>query len=165
MSAKTEQVRSSRNAIPEQEMNKKIIFYGLSLAIILVCVFFVKNYENASPIPATFSSPSIFSTTTTKVLNSNEIKINFVAGAKDYSLKIPDGSTIYDAMNILARAADFSFKADLYPSLGYFVREINGVKNSGGYYWTLYVNGEYLNVGASAYKLSQGDDVDWKYEK
>jgi len=49
--------------------------------------------------------------------------------------------------------------------LGSFIQEINGVENSSGAYWTFYVNGRYSTTGASQYVLSQGDTIEWKFEK
>jgi hypothetical protein len=148
-------------------MNKKITYVGLLLTIFVVFIFLIKistPFTKSPPSPLSIST-SLSTTSSSTENKTSEIEINFVAGAKDYSLSVPAGSTIYDAMNILASTTDFSFSATLYPGLGYFINEINGVKNSDGNYWTLYVNGNYSNVGASDYKLSKGDSVEWKYEK
>lgn len=150
------------------KMNKKNILYAVSLVIFVAVVIFVGNYKDSryfQPVRAT-STPLFSSTTPTKVtLKTHEIQIYFLSGDKNYSLNVPLGSTVYDVMNILASTTDFSFKANFYSGLGYFIEEINGVKNQGGTYWTLYVNSKYSEVGASAYKLSDGDSVEWKYEK
>ena len=58
-----------------------------------------------------------------------------------------------------------TFTSTYYSGLGYLIDELNGVKNENGMYWTLYVNGKYSVVGASGYKLSEGDSIEWKYEK
>ena len=145
-------------------MNTKITFVGLLLAICVAFIFFIK-------IPTPLAQPSSISTMTpavassTKNVATKEIEINFIAGAKNYSLSVPVGSTVYDAMNMLASSTNFSFSATLYSGLGYFVDEINGIKNQNGSYWTLYVNGTYSNVGASTYVLRNGDIIDWKYQK
>ena len=150
-------------------MNKKIIFYGLSLAIFLAFIFFTKGYETSeTSYPTTFSSASssVSFATSTKVSHfDNKEQINFIVGANNYPVNAPVGSTAYDAMNILASTTDFTFKSVFYSGLGYFIEEINNVKNSHGQYWTLYVNGKYSDVGVSDYKLSQGDVIEWKYEK
>ncbi|MBI4160718.1 MAG: DUF4430 domain-containing protein, partial [Candidatus Yanofskybacteria bacterium] len=93
------------------------------------------------------------------------ININFVAGDFSRSFKVPSGSTAYDAMLVLASTTNLTFKSEYYSGLGYFVKEINGKPNSGGTYWTLYVNGKYSMIGTSQYKLQPGDAVEWKYEK
>jgi len=147
-------------------MNKKIIVYELSLAIILAIFFCLKtqNQEEFLKITPSFRV-SVSTTTKISQLPEKKIQISLVAGEKSYTDSVPSGSTIYDAMNILASTTDFSFKSTFYPGLGYFIEEINGVKNSGGQYWTLYVNNLYSNVGAAAYNVAQGDIIEWKYEK
>ena len=97
---------------------------------------------------------------------SNKIKVFISIGDKKNDFFIPGGSTVYEAMVLLSASttADFNFKAKEYSGIGYFIEEINGVKNAGGKYWTLYVNGKYAMVGVSDYKLSAGDKVEWRYE-
>lgn len=149
-------------------MNKKNIFYGVFLTILVVAVIFIKNYQipPPKPTPATSFLPVSTSTTPTKsVSDENKIRISIIAGDESYTEDVPSGSTVYDAMNILAKTTIFSFKSVSYPGLGYFVEEINGEKNQNGAYWTLYVNGKYSPVGASSYKLTTGDSVEWRYEK
>ena len=98
--------------------------------------------------------------------SKDKIKVVIYIGGKNIEFFVPDGSTVYDAMVLLSasQTADFSFKAKAYPGIGYFIEEINGIKNTGGKYWTLYVNGKYATVGASDYKLLAGDKVEWEYK-
>jgi hypothetical protein len=49
-----------------------------------------------------------------------------------------------------------------FPGVGIFIEAINGVHNTGNYYWQFWVNGEYATVGASQYELRHGDEVLWK---
>ncbi|MDO8663685.1 MAG: DUF4430 domain-containing protein [Candidatus Wildermuthbacteria bacterium] len=77
--------------------------------------------------------------------------------------RVPEGGSVYDAMDILSKTASFTFSATRYAGIGYFIDSINGVKNADGNYWTLYVNGKYSTVGASAYALQGNDRIEWKY--
>lgn len=77
----------------------------------------------------------------------------------------PKNHSVYEAMTALASTTDFTFKSKYYPGLGFFIEEINGVKNADGFYWTLYINGRYSTVGASQYILKDKDRYEWKYEK
>lgn len=97
---------------------------------------------------------------------AEKIGVSLAAGDKVYQISILKGSNVYDAMISLAASstAHFSFSAKEYPGIGYFIEEINGVKNAGGKYWTLYVNGKYAPVGASDYKLLEGNRAEWKFE-
>lgn len=50
--------------------------------------------------------------------------------------------------------------------VGKYVVSINGIKeNSGKNFWAMYVNGQQAKVGASDYKLKQGDKIVWKLEE
>lgn len=84
------------------------------------------------------------------------------AGTSSVSVSLPEGSSVFDAMS--AASSSLSFKARLYPDLGYFIEEIGGVRN-GDKYWTLYVNGAYSQTGASQTVVRDGDRIEWRYEK
>lgn len=94
---------------------------------------------------------------------SNLIEAVLTAGENKYGISVQKGATVYDAMTKLASSTSFSFSAKYYFGLGYFIDAINGIKNANGYYWTLFVNGAYATVGASAYQLSANDSIEWKY--
>ena len=84
-----------------------------------------------------------------------------------YKINIGDGSSVYDAMNMIESSQEnnenkFSFKTKEYPGLGYFVEEINGVKEGGGKYWIYYVNGKEASVGIRDYIVKEGDIINWK---
>lgn len=82
-----------------------------------------------------------------------------------YPLSLVSGETVYDALNTVAsRDASFVFKATLYPDLGYFIEEIQGIRNKHGTYWTLYVNDVYATQGASKTVIKDGDRISWKYQ-
>ena len=81
-----------------------------------------------------------------------------------YMAFAPAGSTVIDAMRILASTTGFSFSGKGYPSLGFFVDSINGKKAESGYNWILYVNGKLSGTGASETSLKAGDAIEWRYE-
>lgn len=115
------------------------------------------NLENSSLTVASSSQK----------LTEKRLTVNFIAGDASYSISVIRDSSIYDAMMTLSASSikPFIFEAENYPGLGYFIKSINGVKNSDGYYWTLYINDKYATAGASSYKLSDGDKIEWRYEK
>jgi hypothetical protein len=87
-----------------------------------------------------------------------------VAGTS-YAVYAPPGSTVLDAMNILASTTPFTFTSKNFPGMGAFVESIDGKENAGGSYWFLYVNGKSAGTGASETRLKAGDTVEWRYEK
>ena len=120
---------------------------------------------------------------TRAVTNENELHIAVIAlraPGDDLLLGVPEGSSVYEAMKIANetqvvetlpsqhRKPRFQFAGkDFGAGLGFFVQEINGVKeNPGqGMYWIYYVNGKKASAGVSSVFLKQGDIVQWKYEK
>lgn len=95
--------------------------------------------------------------------NDNIVKVSLAAGDTKYDVSVPKGATVYDAMTKLASSTAFSFSSTYYSGIGYFINAINGIKNANGNFWTLYVNGTYATVGASSYKLSGNENIEWKY--
>lgn len=96
-----------------------------------------------------------------------EEKINvaiIISGVK-YEAAIKPGSSVYDLMNLLKAENKINFSGKDYASLGFFVEEINGLKNNpAGENWIYYVNGQPAQVGVSYYKLKAGDTIEWRYE-
>jgi len=74
-------------------------------------------------------------------------------------------SSVLDVMNTLAAEGSFSFSGRDFPGLGFFVEEMNGRKNMDGYYWILYVNGTPSQTGASQTMLSDGNTIEWRFER
>lgn len=84
----------------------------------------------------------------------------------EYRTTIKSGSSVYDFMSALKEQNQFDFKSSNYSGMGFFIEEINGVKNnSAGKNWLYYVNGQPAQVGAAYYKLKNNDTIEWKYEK
>lgn len=95
----------------------------------------------------------------------NTFQIPVLIGNASYHAAISNNGTVYDAMLHLASTTSFAMDTKYFSGLGYFIESINGVPNANGAYWTLYVNGAYSPVGASARVLEPGDTIEWRYEK
>ncbi len=83
-----------------------------------------------------------------------------------YDAKVLPGATAYDLMEA-AREKGLSFESQYFSGLGFFITSIGGTEQEPGEgrYWTLYVNGQRSNLGASNYILKSGDSIEWKLEK
>jgi len=133
-------------------MNKKIIL----ISLLVIAGLFIG---------------SVFLNTNKEIVNapvsqeSQNINVNFIVQDFNGVFEISEGSTAYDLMNIASSTGAITFKAKNYSGIGYFFEEIYNIKNANGYYWTLYVNGEYSEVGASDYVLKDSDSIEWKFEK
>jgi len=173
---------------------KKYLAAGTLVAII-IGVFFVLNgraNQATSPV-ATTTLPTQAEATTAEIV-SNETaasqppapqlnttiptgtatsapqtlpapNVTFSVAGSSYTAFAPAGSTVIDAMRVLASTTGFSFSGKDYPSLGFFVESINRQKAESGYNWILYVNGKLSGTGASQTTLEAGDAIEWRYEK
>lgn len=116
------------------------------------------------------STPTLTNTTTStntqqeKFLNAT-LKVN----EKTYNLLFKNQETLFQAMQRLTIMSNqpFLFSGKEYPTLGYFVEEINEKQNNNktGEYWIYYVNNQSAQTGISNYYLKEGDVIEWKYEK
>jgi hypothetical protein len=94
-----------------------------------------------------------------------KIKATIIIGGAKYEAEIKAGSSVYDLMNLLKIKNKIKFSGKNYQELGFFVEEINGLKNNpAGENWLYYVNGQPVQVGVSNYKIKNGDTIEWKYE-
>ncbi|NIM47623.1 MAG: DUF4430 domain-containing protein [Candidatus Aenigmarchaeota archaeon] len=50
-------------------------------------------------------------------------------------------------------------------SLGVFVSEINGIKNTENEFWLFYVNDKLAEVSADTYITKDGDKIEWRFEE
>lgn len=151
-------------------MRKHILYISLIAIVVIFGSSFVrmdkKAPETAPAVAVSATYPVISTSSVPSAPVSPSIsRISLVAGTFSRTIDVPDGISVYDAMKLAASTTPFDFKATYYSGLGYFVEQIGGVKNSGGTYWTLYVNGEYSMVGASDRRIRSGDRVEWKFEK
>ena len=95
------------------------------------------------------------------------IKATVVVSGRSYDAYISEGKNIYDFMNTLANNAkdnNFTFHAQEYKGMGYFVDMINGVYGSPGAYWVYYINDKKASVGISQYIVKEGDIIRWAQE-
>lgn len=119
---------------------------------------------------STIEEDHITRSTTTTVIKpaSEQLSVTLKTFDRTYTLKFQLGTTLLEAMRQLAARSEqpFMFSGKEYSSLGFFVDEINGIKNDpgNGKYWIYYINGQTAQIGISNYKLIQGDIIEWKYE-
>ena len=95
------------------------------------------------------------------------ILVNLEVEGIEYQVNVALGSSAYDAMVQAQEALDLSFEGTEFPGLGFFIEEINGLRQNPktGKYWIYYINGVSGKVGISAYIIKAHDIISWKYEK
>jgi hypothetical protein len=72
---------------------------------------------------------------------------------------VQEGET---ALDLLKR--DHQVDTKIYSGMGEFVISIDGIKPDSKRFWAFYLNGKSSSVGASGYKLKDGDKIEWKLE-
>jgi len=93
------------------------------------------------------------------------ITVKMLIDGAEYQAAVKPDSSVYDLMSSLKEQGLIDFQDHDYAGLGFFIEEINGVKNDpAGANWFYYVDGKLAPVGASSYKLKNNDLVEWKYE-
>lgn len=103
--------------------------------------------------------------------NANELRFivaTLRTPTNDLLITLPEGTSVYEMMKVASDTQKFRFAGkDFGSGLGFFVREIDGIKeNPGeGKYWIYYLNGKKANLGISNLFLGQHDVVEWKYER
>ena len=93
--------------------------------------------------------------------------VEFIINGENYNIGFLDGNSIYDLMKDLKNQGKIDFVGENYSGIGFFVEEINGVKNDSRTlkYWIYYVNGKSASMGVSSYQIKANDIIEWKYEK
>jgi hypothetical protein len=100
------------------------------------------------------------------IAKAEEISVSLIISGIKFDTAASAGSSVYDLMVKLREEKKIDFKGKDYSGLGFFVEEIDGVKNNqAGNNWFYYVNGQQAPVGVSSYKIKNNDVVEWKYEK
>lgn len=171
---------------------KKYILVTTFVVVIAGVLFALNVGTKQSELPTATSTPAVQTGTLTGIVVPNENtarqreqtvvsdptstptnaraalpapNVTLSVAGESYTAFAPQGSTVLDAMKILASTSAFVFSGKDYPSLGFFVDSINGKKAESGYNWILYVNGTLSGTGASQTTLKAGDAIEWRYER
>lgn len=131
---------------------------------------------SSNPSPAETNQPSVLAQERNNIQEEktasssesflNPINVILVINEKRYEAAVPSGSAVLNLMEILKKQNKLDFDGKNSSGLGFFVEEINGIKNnpSANTYWIYYVNGEAAAVGISTYIIKNNDVIAWEYE-
>jgi hypothetical protein len=125
----------------------------------------VPNKKIGTPLSTT-TSPSGHPTSSPATDDPTEtVSTTFTIDNTKYAIKVKPGTTAFEGMIKLKESNQISFSAKKFSGLGYFIEEINGIKNSPstGFYWTLYINNQEAKIGVSNYILKPNDIITWRY--
>jgi len=105
--------------------------------------------------------------TTSKTEQIPTIEATLIVQGTSNMSTIAEASNVYDLMMDQQANGHIQFVAkDFGGQLGIFIDSINGVQSGNDeYYWFYYINGQKAKMGISHYTLTNGDIIEWKYEK
>jgi len=143
----------------ETEIETKIT--SLAEKVAVVAAVPEKTVKADSPAFLEAVAPSPINTTPT-----NEEGYTLLINDRQYNINLPVNKTAYDLMLALQARGDIYFKGKNSAGLGFFVEEINGVRNNSfkNKFWLYYINGKSASVGVSYYILKPKDLISWRYE-
>lgn len=156
----------------------------LSLALLLPLVtvlgFILWKLPNTAPAPSPSPAPTNITTPVASPTSSPEtspssesktrrvtLEIKRPTGTKTYQLPVREETTVADLLTRAQREQGLKLETKEYGgSLGIFVEGLDGLRNDSAkkLYWSLYVNGAFSQLGASAARVRPGDTVTWTYE-
>lgn len=161
-------------------MKKYFILIGAVIAVVITTVFaYVPRatpaLKTSSQLPSATTTP-IVSTSSSQItprltprarvsFASTTAEATLKVGATSYALSVTPNETLIEAMTALASTSAFIFTSHAFPGLGEFIDSIDGIANTGGKYWMLYVNGTSASSGASSIIINPDDVAEWRYEK
>ena len=81
------------------------------------------------------------------------------------NIQLGEEKTVFALLKKVTQENNLELSFKEYPDLGVFIESIDKMTNDpkNNKWWQYWVNGEYGQVGASLYKLKNGDIVEWKY--
>lgn len=83
--------------------------------------------------------------------------------------QVPSSTVSYhgvDGKNALELLkTNYSVETKSFGDLGEYVQSINGIAPDNTHFWSMYVNGQQSQVGASVYITKSSDTIDWKLEE
>jgi hypothetical protein len=139
--------------------NKSLIIFSLTLVLCFLAIFSFTKYESKE-IEKNISGAEDIKPPSLK--EHADISFNFKIGEKVVRLQVSKNISLYEALVIAKKKGEINFSGKTYTGLGFFVTEIDSLRNGDGKYLFYYINGKEAPVGVSNYYPQNGDEVLWK---
>lgn len=161
---KNEVVQNTKNIEQTEQVNSPIEEKSLST---------LQNLSITNEISNDTTSTNIVTKETFTIIEPDKPKTSLpyyatiIVNNKSYTVGFAEQViTLKQLMDKLQAENNFTFSGVDYPSMGFFVTEINGIKNKTqeNKYWIYYVNGVSAKAGISVQKINSQDKIEWKYE-
>jgi len=118
--------------------------------------------EHPGSIPSA-SSPSSndrISNISPSCLNCISLSFDFGTEKKSFEISTDGQTSLFE----LIQNTNLEIATENFPPIGKMITSLNGFKNgTDGKYWQFWVNGQYSQIGASAYKPQPGDSIKWRF--
>ena len=98
------------------------------------------------------------------VEKKNDINVNFKISTENFSLSVPENSSVLEALVLAQQEKLTTFSGKEYPALGFFVSDSGSLHSGDSNYLIYYINEQEASVGVSSYELKDGDTIEWKLE-
>ncbi|MDD5710864.1 MAG: DUF4430 domain-containing protein [Candidatus Colwellbacteria bacterium] len=132
---------------------KKLKYWVLGIILLVVVGVGIKFFTQPAVAPDNSAAAGYF-TLAIDYGDENELYQNIPFTA---------GETLFSATQKLTGAKNIQFEYEDYGDLGMLVTGIGDRSGGeGGAYWQYWVNGNYAQIGASAYAIQSGDSVEWR---
>lgn len=144
---------------------KQILLMGvLGVLFVTPLLFLLKNEEVPLPLQENILEERSFEEAVNQEKASEATVATTPIPQRSHVFVTDTGGTLESVMQERRTNGLLIYTSKLYPTLGSFVESIGGLKNEGGSYWMLYINGTFSSTGVSQTKVEQGDHIEWRYE-
>ncbi len=134
------------------------------IPIIIFSVFISFREKDVATVPAEVTQD--FSKTENKQLEKEVIgnapSMYLIVGSENLKFNFTKGDTLEKILLDATNRGEIDIYGKEYSGLGFFVTQINELKQGEGKNLFYYVNNEEASVGVSSYKPKEGDIVEWK---
>ena len=124
--------------------------------------------QKIEPVVTTENTPPVLGTVKPQpprvsVIPDTRPTIAFSVEGTMYQMPIVVGETLEQAMERFQNENhSFSFHGKKIPGMGFFVTEMNGVKEGDGKYWVYYIHNVSATRGISTQEIKVGDVIRWE---
>lgn len=118
-----------------------------------------------TPVASATPGPTQMPEEARGALPENFLHTSLVVGGRTYDLQFREGETLYQAMRRLETTSGLTIQGKNFSGIGFFIDELNGIKNGGGKYWVYSVNGVKATLGVEGYRPKPGERIVWTFEE
>lgn len=149
-------------------MTKKVFSVIFILAAAAFLSFFIFSNQSPSESQELVSNPPSSLTSSDNSINRSidqsiiSLFFKFPSETKNFEVQTDGTLTLFE----LIEKTDLKIETENFPPMGKMITSINGLKNgTDGKYWQYWINGEYAQIGVSAFKPSPSDRIQWRFTK